>query len=223
VDDRQIEVAPNVVDSATIRFTPAGRAEIRQRLGISADSFVVGCISRFHPKKRNDVVIDAIKSLDEPLPHLILAGAGEAEEALRARARPLGDHVHFVRPPGHIANLLSAFDVCVFCPSPTEGAPLAVLMAMLAERPCLATGPEGVADLIQPEFGAIVQPNHDPIGLATLLRRYWTDKDLRERQGKAARTYAEHAYDRRAAAERIERLLEGANDARTAKVMPQTS
>ena len=42
----------------------------------------------------------------------------------------------------------SAFDVLVFCPSPTEGAPRAVILGMLARRPTLSSGPEGVDDVI---------------------------------------------------------------------------
>ena len=34
---------------------------MRSELGIPDDAFVVGCISRFHPKKRNDVVVEAVE------------------------------------------------------------------------------------------------------------------------------------------------------------------
>ena len=44
-----------------IRFSEEGRARVRAELGIPADAFVVGCISRFHPKKRNDVVVAAVE------------------------------------------------------------------------------------------------------------------------------------------------------------------
>ena len=64
-----------------------GREAVRTRLGIPSDAFVVGCISRFHPKKRNDVVVDATVALDDPDVHLILAGDGETEAELRERAR----------------------------------------------------------------------------------------------------------------------------------------
>ena len=59
--------------------------------------------------------------------------------------------------------MLSAFDVSVFCPSPTEGAPRAVILGMLASRPCLSTGAEGVADMIMPEFGGITSRRATPM------------------------------------------------------------
>ncbi len=208
VPSRKVTVVPNVVDVESIRFTASGREEVRRRLAIPGEAFVVGCISRFHPKKRNDVVVDAVVRLADPRIHLIMAGAGETEEALRAQSAPLGDRAHFVATPtGDVADVMSAFDVSVFCPSPTEGAPRATILGMLAERPCLATGAEGVDDLIRPEFGAISQPENDPAALAALLRRYLDDRELGRRQGAAARAWAERVYARPVVAAQIEQLL----------------
>ncbi len=207
----KIVVVPNVVDVESIRYTEAGRRDVREELGIPADAFVVGCISRFHPKKRNDVVVEAVMLLDQPSVHLVLAGSGETEAELRAQAEPLGDRAHFIpTPTGNVADVLSAFDVSVFCPSPTEGAPRATILGMLASRPCVATGPEGVADLIRPEFGAITTPINDPTALCEVLRRYGHDPELRERQGSAARAWAEQRFARPVVAEMIEGLFEQA-------------
>jgi glycosyltransferase involved in cell wall biosynthesis len=208
IPEGKVVVVPNVVDVDEIRYTEAGRRTVRERLGIAPDAFVVGCISRFHPKKRNDVVVDAVLRLDDPRVHLIMAGAGETEAALRAQAQPLDGRAHFVpTPKADVAEVMSAFDVSVFCPSPTEGAPRATILGMLAERPCLSTGAEGVADLIRPEFGAIAQPENDPEALQAVLGAYLADPALGPRQGKAARAWAERQYARAVVAEQIERLL----------------
>jgi glycosyltransferase involved in cell wall biosynthesis len=205
---RKVEVVPNVVDVDAIRFTEQGRRAVRERLGIASEDFVVGCVSRFHPKKRNDVVVDAVQRVADPRVHLIMAGAGETEAALRAQAQPLDGRAHFVpTPTGDVADVLSAFDVSVFCPSPTEGAPRATILGMLAGRPCLSTGAEGVADMIRPEFGAIAQPENDPAALAALLRTYLDDPSLGAQQGRAARSWAERQYARDVVAEQIEELL----------------
>ncbi|WP_372791645.1 glycosyltransferase, partial [Paraconexibacter sp.] len=158
-----IVVVPNALRTEEIDFTATGRERVRGDLGIPADAFVVGCISRFHPKKRNDVVVEAVKRLPGDAAHLILAGSGETEAELRALGAPLGERLHVIDTPrGDVADVLSAFDVSVFCPSPTEGQPRAVILGMLARRPCVSTGAEGVADMIAPEFGAITVPENDP-------------------------------------------------------------
>jgi glycosyltransferase involved in cell wall biosynthesis len=78
---------------------------------------------------------------------------------------------------------------------------------MLASRPCLSTGAEGVADLISPEFGGITSPENDPASLAPMLRSYLDDPGRGERQGRAARAYAEQTYAAPVVAELIEGLL----------------
>jgi glycosyltransferase involved in cell wall biosynthesis len=217
----KVVVVPNVLRTEEIRFSEAGRARVRGELGIPAQAFVVGCISRFHPKKRNDVVVRAVCALHDPRVHLILAGGGETEPELRALAAPLGERVHFMPTPGsEVPDVLSAFDVSVFCPSPTEGAPRAVILGMLAARPCLSTGAEGVSDMIRPEFGGIASPENEPDSLQALLARYLDDPGRVAREGAAARAYAERTYSAPVVAELIEGLLDGALAAGRAGARP---
>ena len=207
VPSTKLVVVPNVVRTEEIRYTEQGRRRVREELGIPEDAFVVGCVSRFHRKKRNDVVVRAVCELEDPRVHLILAGEGETEGQLRELAAPLGERAHFISTPGaEIPEVLSAFDVSVFCPSPTEGAPRAVILGMLASRPCLATGAEGVADMISEEVGAIASPENSPAALRALLERYIDHPERVEREGRAAREYAERTYAAPVVAEAIEEL-----------------
>jgi glycosyltransferase involved in cell wall biosynthesis len=211
VEPEKVVVVPNVLRTEEIRYTEQGRTRVRGELGIPDEAFVVGCISRFHPKKRNDVVVSAVRDLEDPRVHLILAGDGETESELRALAAPLGERAHFIATPGsEVPDVLSAFDVSVFCPSPTEGAPRAVILGMLASRPCLSTGAEGVSDMITPEIGGIADPENDPVSLRALLVRYLDDPQRAVREGAAARNYAERTYAAPVVAKLIEGLLDDA-------------
>jgi glycosyltransferase involved in cell wall biosynthesis len=201
-------VVPNVMRTDEIRYTEEGRGRVRRELGIPDDAFVVGCISRFHRKKRNDVVVEAVREMEDPRVHLILAGDGETEQQLRELAAPLGERAHFISTPGsEVPDVLSAFDVSVFCPSPTEGAPRAVILGMLASRPCLATGAEGVADMISEDIGGIADPENTPASLRVLLERYVDDPGRVEREGAAARAHAEQTYAAPVVAATIEKLF----------------
>ncbi len=200
----KVVVLPNAVRVDDIRFDAAGRSRVRSELGIPEDAFVVGCVSRFHPKKRNDVVLEAAKLLDDSV-HVVLAGSGETEQDLRDLARPLAPRVHFLpTPTSDVASVYSAFDVSVFCPSPTEGAPRAVILAMLTERPVVATGREGVVDLITEDTGVISQPENDPAHLARSLARYAEDPGLRSRHGRDARRFAKARHDASSVAAQFE-------------------
>lgn len=211
IPESKIVVVPNVMRADEIRYTEQGRARVRDRLGIPGQAFVVGCISRFHPKKRNDVVVRSVCALEDQRVHLIMAGSGETESELRRLAEPLGERAHFIDTPGaDVPDVLSTFDVSVFCPSPTEGAPRAVILGMLASRPCLSTGAEGVADMIKPEFGGIASPENEPESLRALISRYLEDPARVAREGTAARAYAERTYAAPVVAARIEQLFEDA-------------
>jgi glycosyltransferase involved in cell wall biosynthesis len=213
VERSKVAVLPNAMRTEEIRFSEEGRVRVRGELGIPAGAFTVGCVSRFHPKKRNDVLIDAVGMLGDGT-HLILAGSGETEAELRARAAPLGERAHFLSTPGaEIGDVLSAFDVSVFCPSPAEGQPRAVILGMLAGRPCVSTGAEGVVGLIEDEFGAIVAPENDPDAVAAALRPYEADPERVRREGELAARRAVERFDRGVVAAQAERLIEDASGA----------
>jgi glycosyltransferase involved in cell wall biosynthesis len=198
VPRRKVDVVPNLLDVHAVEFDPASRARLRRSWGAGEQTLVVGCISRFQRRKRNDVVIDAMAHLEGDV-LLVLAGEGEQEGILRERAAPYGDRVRFVpNVRGHVEAFLSACDLLVFAPSPTEGEPRVIVMSQLVGVPVLATDSEGAEGLIPPGGGTIVSPPHDPRALAITIGAYRDDPERRRREGAVAReaTLASHDPDR---------------------------
>jgi glycosyltransferase involved in cell wall biosynthesis len=207
VEEQKVFVLPNAVRVEEHRYSETARREVRRQLGIAGDAFVIGALTRLHAKKRNDVLVEAAARLEGDV-HLILAGEGESENELRRLARPLGTRAHFLPSPGkEAANVISAFDVAVFCPSPTEGAPLSVILPMLCGRPVVATGAEGARDLLPPGCGLILEPENDVSALANALACYQRDPDRRAREGGAARESAELIHSAQHVAAEFERIL----------------
>jgi glycosyltransferase involved in cell wall biosynthesis len=207
VDKQKAFVLSNAVRAEEHRYSETARREIRERLGIARDAFVIGTLTRLHAKKRNDVLVEAAARLEGDV-HLILAGEGESEDELRRLARPLGTRAHFLPSPGkEAANVISAFDLAVFCPSPTEGAPLSVILPMLCGRPVIATGAEGARDLLPPGCGLILEPENNVSTLATALADYQREPDRCAREGQAAREYAERTHSAQHVAAEFERIL----------------
>ncbi len=209
----RVGVVPNAIDPERFRPLPDAGAAHRRRLGIPADAFLIGCLTRFNVRKRNEVAIDAaVRLATQPGRdvHLLMIGEGDTEADLRTRATPLGGAAHFVPTTGaEPAELLSGCDVVVFCPSATEGEPLAISMGMLTERPVVATAAEGATGLIQPGTGAIATPDHDAVAVAALLAGYRADPALVRTEGRAARELAASRHDPGAVAARAEALLFG--------------
>ena len=178
---------PNLVDVDEVSFEPEARERLRAEWGAGPDTLVAGCISRFQRRKRNDVVIDAMAHVDGDV-LLVMAGEGDEEPALRERAAPYGERVRFApNVRGHVEAFLSACDLLVFAPSPTEGAPRVIVMAQLVGVPVISTDPEGADELLPPGTGTICSPSHDPSALGAALAEYRDDPERRKREGAAGR------------------------------------
>ncbi|MEU9100395.1 glycosyltransferase [Streptomyces sp. NPDC048361] len=88
VPQRRIQVVPNGIDAARFAFDADARDTVRRHLGLPVDAFVIGAVGRLAAGKRFHVLLDALAEL--PGAWLVLAGAGDQEQSLRARAERLG-------------------------------------------------------------------------------------------------------------------------------------
>ena len=82
---------------------------------------------------------------------------------------------------------LSAFDIFAL-PSLWEGLPNALLEAMAAGLPALASGVDGVCEVITPDDNGLLVSPGDATALARALSRLAADPDLRRGLGANARS-----------------------------------
>jgi glycosyltransferase involved in cell wall biosynthesis len=125
---------------------------------------VVGAVAHLREQKRLDLLLRAAAGLDV---RVVLVGEGPQEPALRALAASLGVDVVFAGRRTDIADVLAAIDVFVCC-SDYEGAPLAVIEAMQAGKPIVATAVGGVPELLG-DAGVLVPPG-DVAALRAAIR-----------------------------------------------------
>jgi len=170
----RVLVQHNGVDGA--RFKIQDRQEARKSVGIEHDRPVIGYVGNIRPVKGSDVLIEAmdhlVKQLGNTTAELWIAGAGEIEEQVRARATALGldDRIRFLGRQTHdgVARLMSAFDV--FClPSRNEGCPNVILEALAAGKPVVATRVGGIPELLTEGVNGYLVPTEDPAALARAL------------------------------------------------------
>ncbi len=135
--------------------------------------------------KRVDLLVRATADLDVDL---VLVGDGPARESLAALATELGvtDRVAF---RGHIDDPATVFaDGDVFAlPSAAEAHPLALLQAMSAGLPVVATRVGGIPDVVRDGVDGLLVDAGDPAAVTTALRRLVTDVELRASMGASAR------------------------------------
>jgi glycosyltransferase involved in cell wall biosynthesis len=120
-------------------------------------------VGRLVATKRCDILLDALQ--DPRLAgfrwSLRVVGSGPEENALRARAAPLGAHVRFegYQGPTVIPGLLSQADALVL-PSQTESFGVVLIEALAAGVPVLATRCGGPEDIVTDEVGRLVMPDN---------------------------------------------------------------
>lgn len=183
------------------------RAAVREALGIASDALVIGFASRLAEQKGIPYLLEASVGLAARFPglHVLIAGDGELDAEMRARASALGldGTVRFLGVRRDIAELLQAFDVFVL-PSLWEGLPMVVLEAMAVGCPIVATAVGGVPDALEHDVSAWLVPPMDVPALETGLATLLSDADRRARFSSNAR----RRFDERYSAERMAREYE---------------
>lgn len=204
-DPGRITVIPNGVDAA--RFAPAPVAGgARERNGHDP---VIGCVGCLAPRKDHRTLLDALSALDRQGRRFqaVLVGDGPERPALEARARALGlsDRVRFTGERDDVAALLPTFDVFVLS-SREEGIPNALLEAMAAGRPVVATAVGGTPEVVHAGETGWLVPAGAPDALAAALDEALVRPEEAARRGVAARQAVLATMDLDTMARRHERF-----------------
>ena len=154
------------------------------------DARVLLAVSRLTEQKGLDVAVQALASLPDDTV-LVVLGEGPERDALTALARELGvdGRLHLRGREPDVAAWLRRASVLVH-PARWEGFGLAVLEAMLAGLPVVASNVSSLPELVvDGETGLLVRPD-DPSALALGVARALADREHLGAAGRA-RAHAE--------------------------------
>jgi glycosyltransferase involved in cell wall biosynthesis len=140
----------------------------------------VGVVGRLVRIKGQEMFIRAAAELARQFDDVfyVLVGGGDSQAEYEALARELGlgDRVRFTGWRRDIARVLPNLDVVVL---PTtndfEGTPLAVIEALAARRPVVATDVGGVAEVIHDGETGLLVPAHDVAAIVRSVTRMLQD------------------------------------------------
>jgi glycosyltransferase involved in cell wall biosynthesis len=220
-DPARIETVPYGVDADRFRPDAGARARVRQSLGLAGDDLVWFTAGRFVSKKGFEFLIDALGALAPhwPAAKLVLAGGGDLDAALRARAadRGVADRVVFpgVLAQGDVGAYLAAADIAVVpsvhdAQGNVDGLPNTVMESLASGTPLVASRVAGIPSVVTDGETGLLVPERDVAALAGALERLMRDAGARAAMGDRARAYvrAEHSWAR--VAERFEAAYERA-------------
>ena len=186
-----VQVIYNGIDVGD-RPEAKARRRVRDQLGTSDDTLVIGTIARLDRVKDLGTLLRAMSLISRRRPvMLLIIGDGPERAKLERLGSDLGisSHVRFLGHRDDAREWLAGFDVYVNS-SVSEGISLTILEAMAAGLPVVATRVGGTPEVVIDNCGRLVEAR-DAGGLATALQELAREPALRSSLGAAARQRAE--------------------------------
>jgi glycosyltransferase involved in cell wall biosynthesis len=187
---RKIRVIRNALDTRPYdRPCPTARANVEHLFG-DAPRYLVGTVGRLSPEKGMDVFVRSAIHLAKRRDDVgfVLLGEGPTRPALETLIQEAGlrSRILLAGFCRDLPALLPGLDVVVSS-SHTEGLPVALLEAMAARVPVIATAVGGTPEVVQEgQTGYLVPPNQ-PERLAERLETLLNDRSSRTAMGQAGR------------------------------------
>lgn len=138
----KVRFIPNGIDTAQYVVNPSVRAEVRNELGISQESIVIGHVGRIMWIKNHKFLIEIFQHYHDFNPDslLIIVGIGPLETEIKklVKEKGLEKSVIFTGVRTDVNRILQAFDIFVM-PSFYEGLPLVLVEAQAAGLPVICS------------------------------------------------------------------------------------
>ena len=178
---------------------------LRAEWGIPKDSFVIGTVSNLKIQKNPVYFIDIFRAIAKKLPtipvYFVWVGDGperpRVESAISDFGAEMKSRIVFPGARRDIPEVLKSFDLFILTSS-YEGLPNALMEAMAAGLPCVATNVSGTQDLLleigpDEEICVLTSPSN-PEEFSTALTELITNPLRMRKMGETARRYVRHRY-----------------------------
>lgn len=191
----KVRVILNGVTPLDVESVDAGA--VRKTLNSKESDLFLLAVGRLTYQKGFDILIDAIPALIQKYPHLTvnICGGGELMADLQAQISDLGlsDHVKLLGNWSNVAPLLAIADIVILS-SRFEGLSRAMLEAMAAGVPVVATKVQGVEEVITDGMHGLLVPPKDPQELSRALIQMVEHPEMRKQMSVVAQEHVLRSY-----------------------------
>jgi glycosyltransferase involved in cell wall biosynthesis len=205
----QYELLHSGIDADEFNRPTTARERVREALGFDSDHVVVGTLCCLKPQKAPLDFVRAAAAAHEKDQRLrfFIAGDGEQRSEVEALSRELGvtDVVRVLGWRRDAVDLLHAMDLFLLT-SRYEGLPRAVLQAMAAGVPVIATAVDGTPEIVEDGRTGVLVPAGRPDEVAAAILRLAEDSTLRAGFIAEARQRLDASFDIRVMVRRLDRL-----------------
>lgn len=196
---RKIQVIPLGLSLSRFLDCSTFRGQLREELGISEKTMLIGIVGRLVPIKGLSYLLEAIHKVarvTEKELRLLVIGDGPMREQLESQvsALGLGGKVRFLGWRFDLEKLYADLDIVVLS-SLNEGTPFSLIEAMSAGKAVVATSVGGVPDVVEDGRGGLLVPPKNPAAMADAILRLINDVNLRNCLGQQAKYDVYPRYD----------------------------
>ena len=186
VKPEKIRMIPNAIKPFDLKSVD--RDSVRNKLGLRADDVFLLSVGRLVYEKGHEFLVKAMSTISDDNVIARICGAGPLHDDLQSEitSLKLDKKVFLLGQWENLFELLAAADIFVL-PSRWEGLPLALLEAMVAGLPVVATRVEGVEEVVEDGLHGYLTPLEDPNALANAILQLSSDSERRRTMGEAAR------------------------------------
>jgi glycosyltransferase involved in cell wall biosynthesis len=179
---RKIRVVHIGIPDSTV-----GAVDFRKELGVPPEVFVVAIVGSLEERKGHRTAFQALARLPQQT-HLVVMGSGEMEGAYRRDVAELAleARVHFVGYRSDVEAILRGVDALVL-PSEIDATPYAIVEAMAAGLPIVASRIYGIPELVEDGVTGILVPPSDIGAIVLALQALIDDPARAARMGAAGR------------------------------------
>jgi L-malate glycosyltransferase len=152
ISEKRIIVFNNFVDTNEVKAQQIPE-EIKKKLNIPENSYLIGYIGRFSIKEKGiDILIDAFNVFREKYKNvfLVMVGSGEDIEKIK-----IPSNVKILTPQQNIFDYYSIFD-CIVLPSRVDPFPLTVLEAGMMRIPFIGADVHGIGEIINNNINGLL-------------------------------------------------------------------
>lgn len=192
LDPARVVRVASAVDAG--RYRPEAAAAARERMATIFDlpsgSILVGTIAQLIPRKGHALLLGCLPEVfaRHPDVHVLCFGRGRLQQALQREIgkRGLGDRVKLVGFRNDLAELIPGLHLLVH-PARREGLGVAVLEAMSAGVPVVASDAGGLTDIVEHDRHGLLFESGSASALRDAIVRMLGDSALRQRCARGAR------------------------------------
>ncbi|MGB0969554.1 MAG: glycosyltransferase [Mycobacterium sp.] len=216
--DAPIILLPNGIAAPQVN---RDRAAIRAEMGVPEDSLLAVCVSLMRPEKGHADLLQAVSLLPAAVPLVVaMAGDGPLLESFQSTVASnpvLSERVRILGFRRDVDDLVAASDFVVH-PSLDDALPTALISALAAGRPVVATDVGGIPDIVGPSCGLLVtagQPAALCAGIADMVAMISTDPAALAATQQAERERYESLYSAEVWVRNLRKLYEQVIGARS--------